>query len=217
VEAGHGFAFLALVISYLPVLYSAFSRREANVSLLDSRAGSPPSAGEFFLRIGTGRRHETLPEMFEDWERWASDLLESHLSYPVLTYYRSQHEHQSWLAALTALLDVSAIVLCGVLDHANEPAQLTFAMSRHAAVDIAQIFSANVSAQYADRLPPAELARLAEIVGRGSDPEFETKLKELRALYEPYVAALSDYLLMPLPGWLPSDRQDDWQSTAWDN
>jgi len=218
IEAGHGFAFLALVISYLPVLYTAFSRRETNVTLLDSRAGSPPSAGEFFLRLGSGRRHERLPELLEDWERWSADLLESHLSYPVLTLYRSQHEHQSWLAALTTILDVSSLVLCGFVDHAEEPAQLTFAISRHAAVDIAQIFDAHPRVDHPDRLPPKDFARLTKALGRHNlGPDAETELKDLRRLYEPYVAALSDYLLMPLPSWLPSGRRDDWQSSAWDD
>ncbi|MEO8458447.1 MAG: potassium channel family protein [Chloroflexota bacterium] len=216
IEAGAGFGFLALMISYLPVLYQAFSRRETNVSLLDSRAGSPPSAGAFFLRLGDGHRRDRLPFLLEDWESWSADLLESHLSYPVLMYYRSQHEHQSWLAALTVMLDVSALVLTGFQEHADEPAQLTFAISRHAAVDLAQIFGVDPHRAPADRLPHAEFMRLIETVGYKAAPDTEAKLKEMRDLYEPFVAALSEYLMMPLPMWLPEGTEDAWQTTAWD-
>lgn len=215
VESGAGFGFLALVISYLPVLYQAFSRREVNVSLLDSRAGSPPSAGEFLLRLGKRQQTEKVRDHLEDWERWSAELLESHLSYPVLTLYRSQHEHQSWLAALTMVLDVCALIMSGFIEYSKEEAKLTFAMTRHAAVDIAQIFGADPSRHYRDRLPSEDFALLKELVGQNASPGAEHRLSELRLMYEPYVAAMSDYLLMPLPSWLPSDRQDDWESTAW--
>ena len=109
-EAGMGFGFLALVIGYLPVLNQSFSRREVNISLLDARAGSPPTAGELLRRHSHDRGMEELRQLFHEWERWSADLLESHLSYPVLAYFRSQHDNLSWLEALTAILDASAFV-----------------------------------------------------------------------------------------------------------
>jgi hypothetical protein len=138
VEGGFGFGFLALVITYLPVLYQAFSRREVNVSLLDARAGSPPSAGEFFRRLNDGEPLDRMPEFLREWERWASELLELNLSYPVLTFYRSQHERQSWLASMTFILDVSSLVLAGAVPGHQRQARLTFAMARHAAADLSQ-------------------------------------------------------------------------------
>src|SRR6267143_206797 len=98
IEAGIGFAFLALVIGYLPVLYQSFSRREVNITLLDARAGSPPTAEE--LLRGSWSDREELTVLLREWERWSAEVLESHLSYPVLSYYRSQHDNQSWLTAL---------------------------------------------------------------------------------------------------------------------
>src|SRR5437879_1440837 len=102
VEAGLGFGFLALLVSYLPVLYQAFSRREASISMLDARAGSPPSAAQALIRAAEGSQCDALEPFLREWERWSAEVLESHLSYPVLSYYRSQHDNQSWLAALTA-------------------------------------------------------------------------------------------------------------------
>ncbi len=222
-EAGVGFGFLAIVIGYLPVVYGAFSRRETNISLLDARAGSPPTAAELLRRHG---QHQGMPELtilLRDWERWSSELMESHLSYPVLCYYRSQHTNQSWLAALTTILDTCALVMVGI-DGSGPTwqAELTFAMTRHAVVDIAQIFNTSPHPCPKDRLAPDTLAvlrtRLAEAgvpLREGADAE--RKLAEIRKKYEPYVNALADYLLMPVPPWvLDTDAVDNWQSSAWE-
>ena len=80
-ESGIGFGFLAIIISYLPVLYQTFSRREIMISLLDARAGSPPSAGELLRRLAEGRNLSAVHPHLVKWERWAAELLESHLSY----------------------------------------------------------------------------------------------------------------------------------------
>ena len=97
VEAGTGFAFLALVIGYFPVIYQSFSRREVAISLLDARAGSPPTASELLWRYRWDTSGDALNDLLKEWERWAADVLESHLSYPALAYFRSQHYNQSWL------------------------------------------------------------------------------------------------------------------------
>ncbi len=216
IEAGTGFGFLALVIGYLPVFYQAFSRREVNISLLDARAGSPPTAGELLRRFHDDARE--LPRFLLDSERWAADLLESHLSYPLVAFFRSQHERQSWVAALTAILDVSAIlIVCGEGDIARA-AQLTFAMARHAAVDLSQIFVRQPRAPQVDRLWPEDFAALRALAGEhpalsGRDADGR-ELAALRATYEPYVNGLAQYLLMPLPPWMPAPNAvDAWQTS----
>ncbi|PYO44537.1 MAG: two pore domain potassium channel family protein, partial [Gemmatimonadetes bacterium] len=135
VESGLGFGFLAIVIGYFPVLYQAFSRREVSISLLDARAGSPPSAAELLRRHGGPGGAAALERLLTEWERWAAELLETHLSYPLLAYFRSQHTNQSWLAALTTVLDTSALVMVGIEGGCARQARLTFAMARHAVVD----------------------------------------------------------------------------------
>jgi hypothetical protein len=223
VEAGLGLGFLAIVIGYLPVLYQAFSRRELNISLLDARAGSPSTAAELLIRHFDGAVFVELSTFLHDWERWAAEVLESHLSYPVLAYYRSQHSNQSWLSALTTILDVSALVMAGVDSAPVHQAKLTFAMARHAVVDLAQVFSTTPHSPHDDRLPPAEFARLrAELATHGisihTDKESHERLLAFRNMYEPYVHALSEYLLMPLPGWQAAARSpaDNWQTSAWE-
>jgi hypothetical protein len=214
IEGGSGFGFLALVITYLPVLYQAFSRREVNVSLLDARAGSPPSAGEFFRRLSDHGHLDRMPEFLRQWELWAAELLEIHLSYPVLTLYRSQHERQSWLASLTFILDVSSLALAGAVPAEQRQARLTFAMARHAAVDLSQMVARPASIE--DRLPEADFPLLLAAADPLLQNVNESELRMLRSKYEPNVVALSRMLLMPLPSWLPSEGKDAWQSSLWE-
>ena len=136
IEAGIGFGFLAVVVGYLPVFYQAFSRREITISLLDARAGSPPSAGELLRRLAETRSLAGIGPLLAEWERWSAELLESSLSFPVLLFFRSQHDNQSWLAALTTILDTSAFLIANVDSNESYQARLTFAMARHAAVDL---------------------------------------------------------------------------------
>src|SRR5205085_12582828 len=133
--------------------------------LLDARAGSPPSSAQLLLRLVHGGRVASVDPFLAEWERWAAELLESHLSFPVLTYYRSQHDNQSWLAALTAVLDTCALLLAAVKGTPPFQAQLTFAMARHAAVDLALIFNVPPRPPDPDRLAGDQLGRLREALG----------------------------------------------------
>jgi hypothetical protein len=163
-----------------------------------------------------------LGELLRDWERWSAELLESHLSYPVLVYFRSQHENQSWLAALTTILDASSLIIVGVENGPVWQAKMTFAMSRHALVDLAQVFNTPPHAPDPDRLPPSVLEQMrrnlasAGVTLRVGD-EAESKLAELRRMYEPYINSMAEYLFMRLPPWIhPGDAMDNWQTSAWE-
>jgi len=217
-ESGMGFAFLAMVISYLPVVYQAFSRREANISLLDARAGTPPTAAELLRR--NMDHTSSLENILHEWEHWAAELLESHISYSVLGYFRSQHDNQSWIGALTAILDATALCQVGLERAPGRQAQLTFAMARHAAVDLAQVYNTPPH-RGAERLGDQELQLLREQLAAGGihlkpDPALAWKLAELRAMYEPYVAALAERFLVELPLWYrPADAHDNWRTSRW--
>ena len=221
-EAGMGFAFLGVVIGYLPTIYSAFSRREIEISLLDARAGSPPTAAELLARFGNCPQQTVLDRIFRDWERWSAEVLESHLSYPVLSFFRSQHNNQSWLGALTTILDASALVIAGVDDIRNEQARLTFAVARHAAVDLAQVVNARYDPREPDRLTPEESKRLREMLAKRDvrlleGAAFEEKLAHLRSLYEPYVQGIARNLFIALPPWIHGEKKkDNWQAGPWD-
>jgi hypothetical protein len=220
-EAGIGFGFMAVIIGYLPVLYQAFSRRETTISLMDARAGSPPSAAQVLLRLAHADHVGAVEPLLAEWEHWAAELLESHLSFPVLSYYRSQHDNQSWLAALTAMLDTCAILIVLVKDSVSYQAQLTFAMARHAAVDMALVFKTTPLAPDPDRLPADRLTHLRELLREAGlatreGAGIEERLAELRGMYEPFVHALSRYFMSALPPIIPEKPPiDNWQTTAW--
>jgi len=220
-EAGFGFGFLAAIIGYLPFIYGSFSKREVNISLLDSRAGTPPTAGELLRRHAYPHGNEALRELLKDWEFWAAELMESHLSYPVLAFFRSQHDNQSWIAALTAILDTCALVKVGIEDACQRQADLTFAIARHAAVDLSQVFKTPPRPLPHNRLPAEDLRRIRDTLAQHGTklqdgPEADRKITELRNMYEPYLYALADYLNQSLPPWIPAKKgKDNWQTTAW--
>ncbi|HYL82955.1 MAG TPA: potassium channel family protein [Candidatus Angelobacter sp.] len=221
-EAGFGFGFLAAVIGYLPFIYGSFSKREVNISLLDARAGTPPTAGELLRRHNYAGGGDALRLLLKDWELWAAELMESHLSYPVLAFFRSQHDNQSWIAALTAILDSCALLKLGLEGSScKRQAELTFAIARHAAVDLSQVFKTPPRALPHDRLPPEDLRRLCDTVGQHAlklrdELEVQQKLSDLRHMYEPYLFALAEYLSLSLPPWIPAKQgKDNWQTTAW--
>ena len=222
-ESGTGLGFVALVIGYVPVLYQAFSRREVSVALLDARAGSPPTATELIRRHGFDGGEHALVELLAEWERWSAEILESHISYPLLCYYRSQHDNQSWLSALVAILDTCALLIAIVEGTAARQAQLTFAIARHALIDLNHVFHLRENEQRVagrDRLPPAEFRRLCDGLGDVSlrlcgDAESGERLHRIRALYEPHALRLSEYLRMDLPLWIPEKRsRDQWTTIA---
>lgn len=224
VEAGTGLGFVAIVIGYLPVLYQAFSKREGSIALLDARAGSPPTASELLRRHATDGGYDALVTLLEEWERWSAELLESHISYPLLCYFRSQHDNQSWLSALTAVLDTCAVLLSIVDCSACRQARLTFAMARHTVVDLLLVFGMKPIAmgphaakpalpdakgnppagQPPKRLTEQDLVKLCDVLTKAGyrlrlEPERIALLRKLRWMYEGQVTTLSRYLCMPLP------------------
>jgi hypothetical protein len=221
VESGLGFGFLALVLSYLPVIYQAFSRREVTIVLLDARAGSPPTAAELLGRHAGPHELEEIQSLLRDWERWSAEILESHVSYPVVSYFRSQHNNESWLGSLATILDASALLITAGDTPCARQAKLTFAMCRHTVVDLAQVFYATPRNSGPDRLPPADLQRMRTILLRSGlkildTPESVTKLAELRQMYEPYLKALAAHLYIQLPPWiLAKEGADNWRTSAW--
>ncbi len=221
-ESGLGFGFLALVIAYLPALNQSFSRRETNIALLDARAGSPPTASEMLRRRCHDADLEALRSHLNEWERWSAELLESHLSYPVLAYFRSQHDNQSWLAALTTILDISAFAMAAMEGTCQHQARLTFAIARHTIVDLSLVFRRPPLRTKLERLTPGEFKELRAVVSEAGLPlrkgvDVEQQLTDLRHMYEPYVHALSRYFLQPVPPWIvETGRPDNWQISSWE-
>jgi len=225
-EAGLGLGYLALVIGYLPVLYQSFSRREAGISLLDARAGSPPTAVELVCRHAKAKSMGTLADLLRTMEVWSADLLESHLSYPVLAYYRSQHDRESWLAALAAILDACALIEQGfegdpVWQHQLcWQAHLTFAMARHTIVDLGLVFGVSPLPVGEARMTPEHWEQVQRRLRDAGIPLAHpsySRLAEIRAQYEPYIVAMAKRLLQDLPPFVEEQASlDNWE-TGWDS
>jgi hypothetical protein len=216
-EGGLGLTFLALVVGYLPVLYQSFAKRELVISLLDARAGSPPSAGG--LLASTPFEAESVVQHLERWESWMAQLLESQISFPMLGYFRSQHANQAWLTALVAIVDYATVVSIASNNSLRLQANLTAAMGRHVLSDVAVVFGLEQSSEKgrSSRLSDnvEQLRRLLlERPAIFDTSNFSgVSLEERTASYEPQARALSTYFLMSLPSAIP-DRavQKDWRA-----
>ncbi len=211
-----GLAFVAGVIGYLPVLYGAFARREVSIILLDARAGSPPTALELLRRHAGSTGELALQTLLVEWERWSAELLESHISYPQLCFFRSQHDNQSWLTALVAMLDTCAVLIATVEGDAARQAQLTFVMARHAVLDLAHIFGLKDGHSGQDRLPQTSLESICEQLAVAGfklcagDASVQ-RLRELRAMYEPDAFQLGRLLMQELPPFYPQPgKRSNW-------
>jgi hypothetical protein len=213
VEAAVAIGVLFIVIGYLPAVYGSFSRREVAVSQFGTRAGAPPAAGVLLHRVAGRERWLELERDLRDWEAWAAELMETHLSYPILGWYRSQHVSQNWLAALTAMTDVAAFVTAVESDGEVEAAELTYAIGQHALSDLAVQYSVKLPS--VDRLPDEQFEKLYRLVESAlSNPvamdDALERLRELRQAYESKAEALSQLLALDLPPWLPphAEQQD---------
>ena len=219
-EGGTGLAFVAGVIGYLPVLYGAFSRREVSIILLDARGGSPPTALELLRRHAGPPGEAALQSLLIEWERWSAELLESHISYPQLCFFRSQHDNQSWLGALVAMLDTCAVLIATVEGEAARQALQTFVIARHAVIDLAHVFSLSGNRATDDRLPPG---KVDEVCHQLSNAGFSLctatssldRLRQLREMYEPQAFLLSRLLMQPLPSFAPEPgKRSNWTAVA---
>jgi Ion channel len=216
-ESGLGFAFLAVIISYLPGINQAFSKREVAISLLDARAGSPPSAGQVLVRLARAGCLDELNSFLVEWEQWSAELLESHLSFPVLGFFRSQHDNQSWLSAVTCMLDTCAVLMAEVKGCNPYRAELTFAMARHAVVDLSLIVRVRPGVIGEDRLGVEKRKGLRGALREAGLELHEevgaaARLAELRGMYEPFVDALGRRFLLALPPiFVGAEAVDNWQ------
>lgn len=206
-ESGTGFGFIALTVGYLPVLYQHFARRDVQLIEFAARAGSPPTASTLLQWHAAKGDPVQLDQWLRDWERWADDLIESHSTYPMLAFYRSQHDGYSWLASLAVVLDACTLIIAASDRGSLLQAEATFSAARRVLDEVSSSLGvAPARANDRQRLEPrtftqlgAELERLA--FGWRDDDDTARLMTELRSAYEPQLGGLSTYLLLPLPDW----------------
>jgi hypothetical protein len=153
--AASGPVVVALEISYLPTLYSAYNRRETEVTLLQSRAGEPAWGPELLARQALAGTTATLPQLYEGWERLAADIGESHANYPVLLTFRSPNPYRSWIVGMITVTDAAALHLALCPSTAPPQARLVLRMAFTALRDIARVVRIPHDA---DPRPGAEIA-----------------------------------------------------------
>ena len=203
-EGATGLGLFAVVIAYLPVLYQAFNRREVGVLLLDARAGSPPSGPELLHRMGSAGVASSLHGLFAEWERWVADVLESHMSYPLLTLFRSPHDNTSWVTSLGSVLDAATLLLTAVEDEPDERAILLYGTGVHAVEDLFYYF------RLTERETVIQRDEFEDVLGVMKDDGFAVRplddafarFTQKRAKYAPRLDALAVLLAATPTLWI---------------
>jgi len=203
-EGATGLGLFAVVIAYLPVLYQAFNRREVGVLLLDARAGSPPSGPELLHRMGSAGVASSLHGLFAEWERWVADVLESHMSYPLLTLFRSPHDNTSWVTSLGSVLDAATLLLTAVEDETDERAILMYGTGVHAVEDLFNYF------RLTERETVIQRDEFEDVLGDMKDDGFAVRplddafarFTQKRAKYAPRLDALAVLLAATPTLWI---------------
>ena len=199
-----GLGAVALVVTFLFSLYGSYQRRELRVVMLQASAGAPPSAVALLETYALLGLVERLPTLFRDWQAWTAEVLDSHVAYPLLGYFRSSHDNLSWISALGTVLDASSLVLTTIEGVPRGDAKLFKRMGTHLVEDIANLgfqhggpSSLDRSAFDAacDRLEQAGYALVAKDVAW---PAFEAA----RATYSARLEAMASYWATPAAQWL---------------
>jgi hypothetical protein len=202
--AASGLGVVALVITFLFSLYGSYQRREVLVVSLTARAKSPPSAVallETYARLGLV---DELPAWFADWERWEAEVLDTHVAYPLLGFFRSSHDDASWISALGAVLDAAALVLTTIRGVSRGQAEITKRVGAHLVEDISNNLHLAGDGSRVDAEQFAEVYRRLGEAGYDLEPEAEAwrAFEAARATYAGRLEALADYWAMPAPVWV---------------
>ena len=155
-EATLGLLLLTLLLSYLPTIYQAFSRREVTVALLELRAGTPPTAACLLGWLNHDGSVQNDDQQWAEWERWFVEIEESHTSLPVLSFFRSPQPGRSWVTAGGLVLDTAALLFAAVDGPQPRQAQLTFKAGCLAMNRVYRFFDDKAGAEPVDLLPEGE-------------------------------------------------------------
>lgn len=210
-EAGSGYTFLALIITYMPLLEQAYGAREVGSLLIHSRTGRPPGAIQLPRRYAGADRSEVLRGNLREAERWMAETLQSHLSHPVLAFYRAQHLGQSWLVSLATVLDSCALLIVGGEGLPAAQAGLTYLMGVRLLEDLAEALGLAPDPRCRPRLTEADLPAIVEAAAASRltlafGPATAQELLRLVGRYDGHLVALATWLVIELPSWIPPEE-----------
>ncbi|WP_210518220.1 hypothetical protein [Hymenobacter terricola] len=156
-EATLGLLLLTLLISYLPTIYQAFSRREVTVALLELRAGTPPTAACLLAWLNHDGSVQNDDQQWAEWERWFVEIEESHTSLPILSFFRSPQPGRSWVVSGGLILDTAALLFAAVDGPQPRQAQITFKAGCLALNRVYRFFDTKAGAEPSSILPDENL------------------------------------------------------------
>jgi Ion channel len=202
--AAGGLGVVALVITFLFSLYGSYQRREVLVVTLSARAKSPPSAVALLETYARLRLVGELPVLFADWERWEAEVLDTHVAYPLLGYFRSSHDDVSWISALGAVLDAAALVLTTIRGVPRGQAEITKRVGAHLVEDISNNLHLVGDGSTVDREQFMEVYRRLEVAGYDLEPDDQAwrSFEHARGSYAGRLEALAAYWATPATVWV---------------
>ncbi len=202
--AATGLGVVALAVTFLFSLYGSFQRREALVVMLLARATAPPSAVTLLETYGRLGMAGELPTLFSEWERWSAEVLDSHVAYPILCYFRSSHDNASWISALGAVLDAAALVLTTIRGVPHGSAKLMTRVGSHLVEDVSNYFRLPGDGATVDRM--AFDHAHGRLAAAGYDVEDAERawhaFVRVRGTYAGRLEALARFWATPAPIWL---------------
>jgi hypothetical protein len=204
-ESATGVGIAALVITLLFSLYESFRAREELVVSLDAMAGAPPSGVQI---LETAAKHGMRPELketFDEWRAWAAMVLESHLAYPLLVYFRSSHDNEAWINSFGAVMDAAILIISTVDDDSEGPARLMVRIGNHLVEDMSWVFGLKGATDGIVERVEYQVAveRLSKAGYRVRDTEAGWKeFAELRSKYASPLNQMAHWLVVPPAQWI---------------
>jgi len=204
-ESATGVVIAALAITLLFSLYESFRAREELVVSLDALAGAPPSAVQLLETTAKHHMRPPLDDTFDDWRKWTAMVLESHLGYPLLIYFRSSHDNEAWINSFGAVMDAAVLTLSTLDDGSDGPAHLMFTVGNHLVEDMSWVFNIKSSddpiverSEY-----DAAVQRLMKAGYKIKDTEAGwKKFAEMRAKYATGLNQMALWLVIPPAQWI---------------
>lgn len=205
IAAANGLGLFALVITLMFTLYGSFQRREVAVLVLEAGAGAPPSGVTLLETYALGGMRDDLPRVFADWQAWAAEVLDSHLAYPILAYFRSSHDNDSWISSLGAVMDAATLMLTTIEDGPKGWAKLSRAVGGHCLEDLVQSFrlpdGREVGVERAEFDDARRRLQRAGYRLRDAEESWSSFARQ-RAEYAGRVNALAHYWATPPAQWI---------------
>jgi hypothetical protein len=204
-ESGTGVALAALAITLLFELYGSFRSREESVVALDALAGAPPSAVQLLETAASPGMDGVLKETFDEWRKWSAMVLESHLAYPLLVYFRSSHDNEAWINSFGAVMDSAALILSSTESEARGPAKMMFTVGNHLVEDLASVFQLKLTpdpiiekSEYKAAIVRLRAAGYKITDGAAAWEQFA----HYRSKYASALNQMAQYLLAPPAQWV---------------